>query len=124
MKRALLILGLLGILVTPVFGQGVKAKIPFQFVVSTTTLPAGDYEFKADVTTNHMTVRNEQTGKAVTVNFITRLAADRTTPAGSNVTFDVVGDRRYLETVWPGMEDGYLIKVTKEVHTHEVVRGG
>lgn len=124
MKRAIVIIGLLGMLVLPAYGQAdhVTANIAFDFVAAGTALPAGNYEFKPSDDGNNLMVRNLQTKKTVSVPIITRLAAG---PSGTvRITFDEVGGKNILEAVWPGTADGYLVHMTKEKHTHKTVKVG
>ncbi len=123
MKRAIAFIGLLGILVLPAFGQGhvVKASIPFDFVAAGTTLPSGDYEFRASDDFHEMSARNLKTGKIVAVPILTMLAAGPSRMA--QVTFDELGNKNFLEAVWPGTQDGFLLHQTKEKHTHKTVKG-
>ncbi len=123
MKRAILVIGLLGLLIAPAFAQEItKATIPFEFVAGQTTLPAGTYEFKPMDNSRQMQVQNVTTGKSVMVPVMTRLG---TGEAGvAKVTFDKVGNKTMLETVLPGTGDGYLLHVTKGKHTHNIVKAG
>ncbi len=121
MKKAVALIGLLGVLVLSAVGQTpVKANISFDFVAAGTTLPAGNYEFRVSDDFLNMSVRNLKTGKAVVIPVLTMLAAG---PADvPRITFDELGDKNFLEAVWPGKEDGLLLHQTKEKHTHKTVK--
>jgi hypothetical protein len=123
MKRSTLVLGLLAILLSTAFGQrGVlQTKIPFEFVAGSHTLPAGDYNFSA--TDRFVQIKNVDTGKTVSVAYITRIAADRTATGKARVSFDVQEGKHFIEALWPGQDgDGYLVHSVKGKHTHETVR--
>lgn len=121
MKKAVALIGLLGVLVLSAVGQTpVRANIPFDFVAAGTTLPAGNYEFRVSNDFLNMSVRNLKTGKAVVIPVLTMLAAG---PADvPRITFDELGGKNFLEAVWPGTEDGLLLHQTKEKHTHKTVK--
>ncbi len=120
MKRAAAILGLLllGVSVCAQTTSVMNAKIPFDFVAGKTTMAAGDYQFMR-IGEDTIEIRNLSTNKAIVVQALTRLAAEPASKA--RVTFDVVGDKRTLESIWPGVDDGYLLGVTKQKHTHHTV---
>ncbi len=121
MKRAILVIGLLGLLICTGYGQmaPLKANIPFDFVVAGTSLPAGTYELKT-TEFNFIQIENMQTKKTVSVQILARLGTGGS--SDSKLTFDVIGEKKVLETIQPANEDGYLFKVTKGKHTHQVVK--
>jgi hypothetical protein len=123
MKRSILVLGLLGILLASAFGQGnlLEAKIPFEFVAGSKTLPAGNYDFGASG--NLIRMNDHDTGKTVALlESLTRIAADMTATGTARISFDVQEGRYFIEAIWPEHGDGYLIHTVKGEHTHEVVR--
>jgi hypothetical protein len=120
MKKAVALLGLL-LLVGSLSADTtmiMKANIPFDFVAGKTAMTAGDYQFMR-LGEDAIEIKNLSTNKVVVVQALTRLAAEPSSKA--RVTFDVVGDKRMLESVWPGVDDGYLLGVTKQKHTHHTV---
>ncbi len=122
MKRVTLLLGLLALLAVSAYAQGpiVNAKIPFEFVASGKTLPAGNYAFT--VNGDHLMMKNADTGALTFATVLTRIAG---TPESKQVrvTFDVSGGKHFLEAVWPGTGgDGYLIHTVKGQHTHDTVQ--
>ncbi len=121
MKRAILVIGLLGLLVCMGYGQTapIKANIPFDFVVGGTKLPAGTYELKS-TELDFIQIQNMETKKTVNVPILARLGT--TGGSDTKLTFDVIGDKKVLETMQAATEDGYLFKVTKGKHTHQVVK--
>lgn len=124
----LAVIALVCILAAPAYGQAVlkpdvlKANIPFGFVVEGKTLPAGDYEFKINEEDNVLVVTNAETRKVTRVALITALATDKTEKP--RLTFDKILDKDYLEAVYPGEGDGFLIKITKPRHTHRIIEIG
>ena len=122
MKRATAFLGLLALLAVSAYAQKptvIMAKVPFEFVVSEKTLPAGDYAFT--LTDNQLEVKNQASGGVVKALVMTSLANF----PGSKViglTFDVSEGKNFLEGVWPvAGRDGYLIHIVKGKHEHKVV---
>ncbi len=124
MKRSLVIVGLLGLFLASALGQEtffLKAKIPFDFVVSGRTIPAGDYDF--GISNNMVALRDHGTGRNVAqFGYMTRIAADKTATGSARISFDVKEDKHFIEAIWPEQGDGYLIHAVKGEHTHEVIR--
>ena len=107
---------------TLAYGQtlGVTAKIPFAFIASGKTLPAGQYAFVPEAEV----MRVVGTGKsaAIIVPIITRLGgAVHTSKQDSHVVFDEVGGICTLSEVWVPGEDGWLMFTTKGKHQHKTV---
>jgi hypothetical protein len=86
-----------------------------------TTFPAGKYRIGSDEQGN-ITITPER-GAAVAVESITRLAAPEKPMTDARLVFDNVGGQRYLSEVWLPDEDGYLLRDTRQKHTHETVKG-
>jgi len=122
MKRLTLVLGLLGVLLSTAFGQGtvLHAKIPFEFVAGGKTIPAGTYDF--GVSRNFVQMKNSDTGKTVSLVYMTRIAADNTATGRARIAFDVQDGKHFIEAVWPEQGDGYLLHHVKGEHTHEIIR--
>jgi hypothetical protein len=122
MKRLSLILGLLGVLLSTAFGQGsfLQAKIPFEFVAGGKTLPAGTYDFS--VSNKFVEMKNHDTGKTLSLGYLTRIAGDDTTAGRARLSFDVQQGKHFVEAVWPDKGDGYFLHSIKGEHTHEIVR--
>ncbi len=122
MKRTLAVLALLTMLVLPALGQDVvSANIPFDFIVAGKTVPAGHYEFRPTEDMNKITLTNLDSKTSYATVILTRLAAEAG-PKQVLVTFDVTGDKRYLEALWPVNDDGYLLATTKGLHKHQIVK--
>jgi len=97
---ALLGLGLL-LVATSAFSQTVvsKANIPFNFIVTGKTLPAGDYTItKLDLATTNLAIRSAdmQTQMIVHPNRCEALSA----PTQSKLVFHRYGDRYFLAQIW------------------------
>ena len=126
MKRALLVITLVGLLLCSGYGQmgpgPISAKIPFDFIAAGAQLPAGTYEFVPASNYETILIRNMDTRKTVELPVLTRLGNGGTGDA--RLTFDVIGDKSVLETMQPAMDDGYLFSSAKEKHTHKVVKIG
>ncbi len=122
MKRMIVMFGLLALLAVSAYAQEglVNAKVPFEFVVSGKTLPAGNYVFK--LSTDRLTVQNKDTGTIAAAMVMTKIAATAESKA-VGITFDVSNGKHFIEAVWPmAGGDGYLIHMVKGEHTHEVVK--
>jgi hypothetical protein len=128
MKRATVLLGLLALLLVSAYAQSpvnqiplINAKLPFEFVLSGKTLPAGNYVFSLTDSESQLTVKNQASGAVVKALVMTQLANSPDSKV-VGVTFDVRDGKNFLEAVWPvAGRDGYLIHVVKEKHTHKVV---
>jgi hypothetical protein len=117
MKRTILSVGLLAALLTTAFGQEnfLRAKVPFEFMLSGRACPAGTYEFS--VTDQLVTAQNVETGNAVVFSFLSRLAEDNSANGTARISFDLSEGKRFVEAIWPRQGDGYLVHM---VHTHEI----
>jgi hypothetical protein len=72
----------------------VKANVPFDFTVSSSTLPAGDYTFSR-ISPNTWTIRNESTGKGQLM--VTSVTAHETIPHDSGeLVFKQFGSNYFL----------------------------
>jgi len=104
------------------YGQeSVSASIPFKFMAAGKTHDPGEYLLRVSTDHQSWTLAAAKGGSTVAV-VVTRLAAGGTPGSGDRLVFDNVGDTYYLSEVWPQVEDGYLLHVTKERHTHHVVK--
>ncbi len=126
MKRAILVIALLGLLLCSGYGQSgqgqMQAKIPFDFTAAGNQLPAGTYIFEPTSNYDTVMIRNVDTRKTIIIPVLTRLGNGG---AGDpRLTFDVIGEDRVLETMQPSADAGYLFSVAKEKHTHKVIKLG
>src|SRR5580692_3231899 len=80
---------------------GAVAKVPFNFTVSSATMPAGDYSMRPLGTRGVIAIQNLDTGRTVYVQ-----APDTTSALHSNkeetatITFHRYGDRYFFSEVW------------------------
>ncbi len=129
MKTKITLATVLIVLLTTVLGfsqavQTVRANVPFPFVVTGKTLPAGEYDFTRNVMGSVIKVSpvNIKQGPALEALVLTRTAgAIHTTPGDSHIVFDKIGNTCYLSELWiPGM-DGFVLYVTNMKHEHRSV---
>jgi hypothetical protein len=103
-----------------VYAQEIStANIPFSFTVDNKVMPAGKYE--VSVSDPSLLTLTPAKGPAIVIPVITRLAAQG--GAESKVVFDKVDNTYYLSEVWFPPRDGFMVRSTKEPHTHNVVKG-
>jgi len=129
MKTKITLAAALIVLLATVIGfpqavQTVRANVPFPFVVTGKTLPAGEYDFTRNSMDNviRVTPVNTKQGPAVEALVLTRTAgAIHTTPKDSHIVFDKIGNTCYLSEFWvPGI-DGFVLYVTNMKHEHRSV---
>ncbi len=124
MKKISLIVCLLGLMLATALGQNsqptLQAKIPFEFWASGKTFAAGNYSFSVSNETIKMT--NQDTGEAVFLQLMTRLAAEKSPASTAKISFDVQQDKHFIEALWPDSDDGYLLHAVKGEHTHKIVK--
>lgn len=125
--KLFLILSLFALLaITLAFGQAqaIRANIPFAFIAQGKTLPAGQYEFIPESSSDSMRIGTPggKGGVSVLVPVIARLgAAIHTSKQDSHIVFDEVGGVYTLSEIWAPGEDGWLLFVTKGKHQHKTV---
>ena len=107
-------------------------KIPFAFKAGGASLPKGNYSVvqKAD---DHVTLRQEASGKEFQVPFTKRLAQPYPPLAEPQLVFDVVGNfapsyTEYvtdyvLSEVWLEGADGFLVHTFKGAHKTQIIKG-
>jgi hypothetical protein len=108
-------------------------KIPFAFQAGGAKLPSGDYAI-LKTAEGLLTLRQEATGKEVTLPFTERLAQPTPPLTEPQLVFDEVGDfapsyTEYitvyiLSEVWVLREDGFKTHTTKGAHKTRVVKPG
>lgn len=109
MKKQTVVLAVLGLLVAlavaPTYGQiwGVKAKVPFRFVVADKTLPEGEYLLSS---ARDEVFVQDSAGKRVAM-VLTNAVAGRTVGKTGEVVFECYADLCFLSQVWtPGQNTG------------------
>jgi hypothetical protein len=100
----------------------IRANIPFQFVVEGKTLPAGEYDLVRNDNDQSIQVIAVKKGPSADALVVTKISgAIHTTPQDTHIIFDKVGDTYYLSELWIPDFDGYLLRATKEKHTHRSI---
>jgi hypothetical protein len=101
----------------------VKADIPFQFTAAGKVYPAGEYTFsRGNGPVKESFIIRGPGGVSGLVTILTRTAGGiHTTPQDAHVVFDVMGDTNFLSEIWIPGDDGYVLHITKEKHTHRIV---
>jgi hypothetical protein len=86
-------------------GDGVEAKIPFDFIAGKKLLPAGDYTIKRGVEDQRdlLLIRGVDHQEAVFI-FAEDVRADET-PTQTDLVFNQVGDEYFLSQVWVAGQD-------------------
>lgn len=105
----------LGVLLSAasVYGQTVKADIPFTFQAANQTLPAGQYEVSTrNAVANTIIVRNTESKQALTA--MVHKAPSRQTPEVSKLIFRRYGDQYFLAQIFvAGRTEGTELLRTK-----------
>ncbi len=104
----------------------VTGNIPFKFMASGRQHDPGVYELRLadDEATVMLTPEKAKGGSGTVMPVETRLAmpASAAKAEEARLVFDKVGDTYYLSEVWfPGL-DGCATYMTKQKHTHEVIK--
>ncbi len=126
MKRTFATIAILVMVVVSAYSQQdavMKTKIPFSFMAGQKMLPAGNYEFTVATDRSSIAVRNLDTGAVADLSVMTRLAPNSVLDQ-PKITFDEINGTVHLEALWPRIDDGYLLGMTKEKHTHKTVKIG
>ena len=118
MKKAVMIVGILFLLVfiEPAFGQHwrtvAKAEVPFEFVLGSTSLPAGTYHVRLDSQRQMLSLFNPANGlSAIALVHNTALAAE--SEHANKLAFAFDGQRHVL----------HQVVVNTDKHIHDVVHG-
>jgi hypothetical protein len=112
---SLLIAGGQGIASAQIGDTTIEANITHDFIVGTTTLPAGKYEIRvlSDTDPNTFEIRSAN-GHAVAL-FETRSAQANRTPRKTELVFNKLGDSYFLSQIWlEGSDLGNELEKTKE----------
>ena len=118
MKKAVMIVGILFLLVfiEPAFGQHwrtvAKAEVPFEFVLGSTSLPAGTYHVRLDLQRQMVSLFNPDNGlSAIALIHNTGLSSDYGQANG--LLFSSDGQRHVL----------HQVIVDRDKHIHDVIHG-
>jgi len=106
--------------VTAFAADNVKGNVPFPFLIGTTAVPAGMYEFAIDRVNETVTVKGAKNTKSI--GFVTVLAAKaQSTATDADVVFDKVGETYSLSEIWMPGAEGVLVHATKGKHEHNIL---
>jgi hypothetical protein len=102
----------------PIFGQGVRVEVPYDFTVGSKVLPMGTYVFR--VTDLGLQVVSAK-GVTFRTRILTRLGGPTEFLQGGALVFDKVGSDHILSEVWMPGEDGILLHNAPKDHHHELL---
>jgi hypothetical protein len=110
---------------TAAYAQGaVVSEVPFAFKLGNKTFEPGTYTFRPDDQNAVITITSPKWASSPAI-VETRLGEPDPSLADGRLVFDKVGQVYYLSELWlPGAEDGFLLHITKEPHTHVNVKLG
>jgi hypothetical protein len=93
----------LGLAVIPVVAQagGVQVKVPFNFVVSGKTLPAGEYTM---IAASHQVKLQDARGRMISL-VLANDVAGRSAGANGEIIFHCYGEHCFLSEVWSPAQD-------------------
>lgn len=116
MKRHTFVIALLGLLLTPalapLYGQSVKVDIPFDFVASQATLPAGEYRVSRNQPAQGM-VRLVNSKGHTSMCLAGGIQANRPSNT-TKLVFNRYGSHYFLSQVWAqGDNTGHLLRPSK-----------
>lgn len=102
-----------------------RISVPFEFIVGSKVLPAGQYDFARVALNNALQVRSTDGGMSADAIVLARLwSGIHTTPVDSHIVFDMVDGRYALAELWIPGADGFLLHITKEPHERKVITVG
>ncbi len=84
------------------FGFGVRADIPFDFVVGTKTLPKGSYTVKLHETSRNVLVISGRDNNEAAFSLSITVAAEDIEDNSPKLIFHRYGDQYFLSQVWNG----------------------
>ena len=98
----------------------VVATVPFDFMVGATTLPAGDYVVRQDISPFVLSVQNDETYQTAMV--LANPALARQNVDEVKLVFERHGKDHFLLEVWDGSETGHKL-VTPDFETMSMPKG-
>lgn len=104
--------------------ETVKANVPFAFIASGKTMPAGTYVFRVNLDDQVVKIQKNDGSPEVLALILTYVAARPLSSQenDSHIVFDKVGNTYTLSEIWqPGL-DGVVLAMTKGNHEHHVIR--
>jgi hypothetical protein len=128
-KTTILVMASVIVLLGATFGLAegtqpmIRANIPFQFIVGTKMLPAGEYDFTPNALGDAVRVINIKGGPSSDALVLTRLGGEiHASPQDSHLVFDKVGSTYTFSELWLPGNDGFLLNITKEKHEHRTIK--
>ncbi len=124
MKLKALVVSFLALLLVAAFGQEaprnskLQANISFGFFASGKMFPAGHYTFQ--ISRDRVQMANDGANESISLPSLYRIA-DKSIAKTAQISFDVQNGIPYIEALWPGGEDGYLLHAVEGKHIHQVV---
>jgi len=97
--------------------------VPFPFVASRMTHPAGEYRLRVSDNKSELTI-TPMKGPATVALILSRLSLIDMPGQADRAVFDRVGSTYFLSELWLPGEDGFLVHAAKEAHTHHTVKVG
>lgn len=104
--------------------ETVKANVPFSFIASGKTMPAGTYEFTVKPDDQLVKIqRNDGSPEALAL-ILTYVAVRPFSgqEKDSHIVFDKVGNTYTLSEIWQPGFDGVVLAMTQGKHEHHVIR--
>ncbi len=96
-----------------------RASVPFAFEAHGTSLPAGTYQFKLNISEQSVVITGAKTGK-VRLQIITQLGGTSIFK-DTGLVFDAYEGKHVLSELWIPGEEGVLVSTTPKQAKHELV---
>jgi hypothetical protein len=95
-----------------------QANVPFGFVADGKMFPAGHYTF--EISGGRVQITNDARNESFSLPSLDRIA-DKSITRTAQISFEVQDGIPFIEALWPGIEDGYLLHAVKGKHIYSVV---
>ena len=100
-------------------GTVLSANVPFGFEAGGTSLPAGTYQFKFQISEQSLVMSSDKAGE-IKLHVIAQLAG-ASLFKDTGLVFDAFGGHHVLSEVWIPGEGGVLVSASPKQHPHEMV---
>ena len=121
-KRALVALACLGLASIFVHAQTYNAKIPFEFAAGKQQHPAGTYTFSHDKANPKVLLLRPQSGPAIGIPILTRLAPREIQDQQAQLVFDEVDGKYTLAELYLPATDGFYLGSVLVEHKHVTIK--
>jgi hypothetical protein len=101
--------------------DALMVNVPFAFMASGKSHPAGEYRLQVSGNENEVMVMPAKGDQTVAL-VQSRLSVINSPEQADRVVFDKVGNTYYLSEMWLPGEDGFLLYAAKGPHTHHTVK--